>query len=345
MQSKTISKVISKKINDWLSSITDEQLRRDLKSKIVVTGGCIASMFMNESVNDYDVYLTDKDIVKRIAQYYCNVFNERNKNRMNMLGHTGKAWVLDGEDVEKWIHNQKKLYEFAVGYGSDTEKVSGMIENTSRDRIKVMVNSDGIAEDSDSIADKNEYDIEKYIENVKELDDTDIEKFENVEKKDGEKYIPIFLSTNAITLSDKIQIVIRFYGEPDEIHENYDFLHCTGYWTSKNNKVNITAEALETLMNKVLIYRGSKYPIASLIRTRKFIKRGFHINAGQYLKMAFQINKLDLNNIYVLEDQLVGVDSIYFLNFIDYMRKAIESGKEIDITGDYVLSVIDKVFG
>src|SRR3546814_2013322 len=48
-------------------------------------------------------------------------------------------------------------------------------------------------------------------------------------------YRPVFVSTNAITLSDKIQIVLRFYGEADAIHENYDFVHCTNYWTSKEN--------------------------------------------------------------------------------------------------------------
>lgn len=354
MQTKTISKVISKKVNDWLSSINDESLRKELKNKIIVTGGCIASMLMDEPVNDYDIYLTDKNIVKRVSQYYCDIFNERNKNRVNKLGKTGIAWVLDGEDVEKWKNNKLRLTSFAVGYCDDTQfkegnvlhsGVSGMITNTPEDRIKIIINSDGIAKDSDVITDNTEYDIEKYIENVEELDEQSIEKIEEIEKKDKEKYIPIFLSTNAITLSDKIQIVIRFYGDAEEIHKNYDFVHCTGYWTSEDGKVHVTAETLEALMNKVLIYRGSKYPIASLIRTRKFIKRGFHINAGQYLKMAFQINKLDLSNIYVLEDQLVGVDSIYFLDFIDHMRRSIEAGNDIDITGDYVLSVIDKIFG
>src|SRR3546814_8968134 len=37
-------------------------------------------------------------------------------------------------------------------------------------------------------------------------------------------YRPVFMLTNAITLSDKIQIVLRFYGEADAIHENYDFV-------------------------------------------------------------------------------------------------------------------------
>src|SRR3546814_939057 len=52
-------------------------------------------------------------------------------------------------------------------------------------------------------------------------------------------YRPVFMSTNAITLSDKIQIVLRFYGEADAIHENYDFVHCTNYWTSKDANLTL----------------------------------------------------------------------------------------------------------
>ena len=48
------------------------------------------------------------------------------------------------------------------------------------------------------------------------------------------------------------------------------------------------------LLARQLVYQGSKYPICSMIRTRKFLQRGWHINAGQYLKMAFQVSELDL---------------------------------------------------
>jgi hypothetical protein len=133
---------------------------------------------------------------------------------------------------------------------------------------------------------------------------------ENIEEKP--KYKPVYLTSNAITLRGKIQLVIRFYGDAEEIHKNYDFVHCTNYWTSKDKKVVLNERALEAIINKELFYVGSKYPLCSIIRTRKFISRGWTINAGQYLKMAMQLNELDLKDIKVLQDQLVGVDSAYF---------------------------------
>src|SRR3546814_13834921 len=80
------------------------------------------------------------------------------------------------------------------------------------------------------------------------------------------------MSTNAITLSDKIQIVLRFYGEADAIHENYDFVHCTNYWTSKDANLTLRQPALESLLCKELRYVGSNYPVCSVIRLSKFIR-------------------------------------------------------------------------
>ena len=351
MKKKTINAIISKKVKEWLKSIEDEEVVRYISDKIIVTGGCITSMLLNEEINDFDIYFKDKKSVKLISEYYCNKFNDNNKDRLNNLGKDGKAWVLDGKDLDDWKNDKIKLTDFAVGYNSDFKysqtsewgedegflRISGMLNNTTPERIKIIINSDGIAEDSDYKADESEYSIDEYLDILGDDSNTN-----TVDNK--EKYRPIFLSTNAITLSDKIQLVIRFYGEPSEIHENYDFVHVLNYWDSYSGQVNLNPVALECILNKELRYVGSKYPICSLIRTRKFIKRGWQINAGQYVKMAFQISKLDLTNIYVLEDQLVGVDSIYFLNFIKNLQKSNANNPEFKLTQDYLTTVIDKIF-
>jgi len=158
----------------------------------------------------------------------------------------------------------------------------------------------------------------------------------------AKRYQPVFLSNNAITLTTKIQLIIRFYGEPDEIHKNFDFVHVTNYFDSATRVVTYKPEALTAIMSKELRYMGSLYPICSLIRTRKFISRGWTINAGQYVKMAFQISKLNLEDIKVLRDQLIGVDSLFFANFIAEMKKHTDEGGVV--TQDYVTTLLDKIF-
>jgi hypothetical protein len=160
--------------------------------------------------------------------------------------------------------------------------------------------------------------------------------------KDGKPlmYRPIFITSNAITLDGGIQVILRFYGEPDEIHENYDFSHCTNYWTSWDKKLVLRQKALECILGKELHYQGSLYPICSLIRLRKFIRRGWTVNAGQILKMCYQVNELNLNDMHVLEDQLVGVDVAYFVQLLSMLSKA-EPG---EVDSAYVAELIDKIF-
>lgn len=207
---------------------------------------------------------------------------------------------------------------------------------------------------------------EAYQHQVEELDDHSSEKLNDdevtqeevnavadheglkPEKKKGEgskpPYRVLFVTSNAITLSDKMQLILRFQGEPEEIHKNYDFVHCTNYWTSWDKKLTLRPEALEAILTKELRYIGSKYPICSLIRVRKFIARGWTINAGQFVKMAYQVSKLDLDDANVLEDQLVGVDSAYFSQVIEQLKKKTDESGGAKLDGTYLMTLIDKIF-
>ena len=53
MRKSEVSKVIDNKINDWISSITDTELAKDIKNNIIVTGGCIVSLINNETSAHY----------------------------------------------------------------------------------------------------------------------------------------------------------------------------------------------------------------------------------------------------------------------------------------------------
>lgn len=152
-------------------------------------------------------------------------------------------------------------------------------------RVQCFVSSKGIADENEQDGNAIAYNFEATPE---EDEAVGIEHTQNKnsEEDSKEKYRPRFITSNAITLSDKIQIVTRFYGEVEDIHKNYDFANCTCAWSSWNNEVFLPQKALERIINKELYYIGSKYPLCSIIRTRKYIERGYHINAGQYVKMC-----------------------------------------------------------
>lgn len=316
MKKKTIANVLNKKFNEWVETITDSSVKQLVMDNTIITGGAIASMLLKEEVNDFDVYFKTKETVKAVAQYYVSQFKA-------MATHKHK----DGKEIDIYVK-----------------------EDESGERIKIYIKSAGIAgEEGESdyqyFESRPEQEAEDYVNNVVDvLEKTDLE----IPEINDRKFRPLFLSANAITLSDKIQIVIRFYGDPNTIHQHYDYVHCTNYWTSNDSKLVLKQEALEALLSKELIYVGSKYPLCSVIRTRKFIKRGWTINAGQYLKMCFQISKLNLEDINVLEDQLTGVDAAYFTQLIESLKahteKEKEKGNQFTLEYGYLAAIIDKIF-
>jgi hypothetical protein len=161
--------------------------------------------------------------------------------------------------------------------------------------------------------------------------------------KDAKNYIPLFFSPNAISLTDQIQIVIRFHGDDKAIHSTFDFIHATNYFTFKDGLVT-NKEALESIITKQLRYQGSFYPVTSIIRAKKFLKRGWNISAGELMKIMFQISMLNLSNPDTLDEQLIGVDVAYFEQLIAILRNIQEKDPNYELTAEKFNGLIDIVF-
>jgi hypothetical protein len=156
---------------------------------------------------------------------------------------------------------------------------------------------------------------------------------------DSEPYSVAYISPNAISLTNELQIVTRFFGDSTEIHQTFDFIHATMYFTFDEGLVTNKA-ALESVLTKRLVYQGSLYPITSIIRMKKFVSRGWTISAGDILKMAMQASDLDMRNPDVVEEQLIGVDIAYFSALIEAMR-TLDTTK---LTYQYISELIDRIF-
>ena len=312
MKPRNIERHLRRKIDDWLGSIEDEGVRELAANGTIVMGGAIASLLLGEKVNDYDIYLKDKETCRAVAQYYVDKFKANPPAKFRKSGEEVPIMLIDDDG-----------------------------------RIKIVVKSAGvISEEGGEYAyfegdPPGEAGQDAFLENVFMAAE------EEIDDEEKPPYRPVFLSANAITLSDKVQIIIRFYGKPSDVKATYDFVHCTGYWCSWTNKLSINKDALLALLNKelVVISGGSRYPFAALCRVRKFLGRGFHITAGQLLKLCFTINELALKDYRVLEDQLTGVDIAYFMELLAYIRankdEAMEDGK---IKVPYLIDLIDRLF-
>ncbi|MCK5632271.1 hypothetical protein KAH94_00820 [bacterium] len=318
--------LLNKKINEWLKTIEDEEIKKVIKENLIITGGCFASFIDSVEPKDFDCYFKTKEATFKVSNYYVDLWNKFHCNKKNKLGKTCEVFVLDGKSPSKKLLDYYKIKNLQ-------ESKSRMIANTPEDRIKIIFPSDGI------VGNLEKYENEEEV--VSEIDEIEAEK---IIEKEEKRFFPVFMSTNAITLSQGIQLVVRFYGNPEEIHDTFDYEHCKAYYDFSKKNLQVPKDVYELVVNKVLRYTGSKYPVCSVFRLRKFISRGWKINAGQLLKISMQISQLNLTNIDVLEDQLVGVDSLYFMYLIEQFRKQAEKDENFKLTNDYVMTIVDKIF-
>lgn len=313
--------LIANHLNKWIESITDPVVRKIAKNNACVSGGAISSALLGDKVNDYDVYFKTRAAAEAVARYYVEKYNVANPPHMRK-----------GIPYTPEVRNE----------------VIANIRGEEEDRVVIYMKSAGVAADG-----QKEY---KYYEMASEAAQDEF--FEDLEtsnltgstmeqaeqlveiSKDKSLFKPVFLSDNAITLSGKIQLIIRFYGDMDAIHRNFDFVHCHGWYDHSAYSLTLSPAAMEALLTKTLIYTGSLYPIASVFRLRKFIARGWRISAGQILKILFQISEVNLKDPVILREQLIGVDQAYMSQLLQAIEN--DKGKRIDAT--YIAGLIDSIF-
>jgi hypothetical protein len=310
---KTIKKVLHFKIEEWLDSIEDEKVQAIARKNVIVTGGSIVSLLMGEKINDFDIYFKTKEATKAVAEYYVKNFKNTNPDK----------WE-DPVIRERTVKN---------------------IKGVDEERVEVYVASAGVVE-----VEPNETPDDIFVdmvleESAQQILNNALKK--NVEDDESEKkpYRVVYMSANAITLSDSIQIVIRFYGDPEQIHKNFDFIHAMSWYEHSTGDVVTPEKTLQCILSKTLHYTGSLYPIASLFRAKKFLERGWRISAGELLKMAWQISELDLQDHDTLREQLTGVDMMYLHAIVDAVKGWKYNNNDEKIDTAYVTEIIDRVFG
>lgn len=308
-QRKTIQRVLRKKVAEWIDSIEDDDLRKLARRDTIITGGAIASLLMGQAPNDFDVYFKTKGTALAITNYYVGLF--------------------------------QKTSSHAITVSQDTFV---NLEGVSEERVFIKVSSAGVAGQTEE--DVQERADEEELADLLRSAGSHLE--ENPVDSAEKRYQPTFLSQNAITLTNKVQLIIRFFGSPEEIHKNYDFIHCQNWYTFSDDTLVLKPEALEAILSKTLVYTGSLYPICSILRVRKFLKREWKINAGQLLKMAIQCKKIDFTDAKVLSDQLNGCDSHYFNMLIRAMHEPQLDGEgnpvARELSESYVIELIDRIF-
>lgn len=199
MKTKQIKKLLTTVTNNFLESIEDKEIRALIKKHGYVTGGAIPCMLMDDYVNDYDIYLNNKEVVDKVLAYF------KNDNKVSTTN-----------DIDSIIDNIK----------------------TTPTPKKFKVN---------------------------------------------------LITNNSINFSDKIQIVVGFYGEPEQVIKSFDFAHIKSYFLLDNSELVVKEDVYKLIFEKELVYTGSSYPLSSFLRTKKYIKKGWNITNTEMIKIALDM--------------------------------------------------------
>jgi len=164
------------------------------------------------------------------------------------------------------------------------------------------------------------------------------------EYKEKPEIRKIYETETAITfeVEDLIVQVIVMDGiidQPEKIIESFDFTISQGCYDFKIDEFIFKENFLKDLAQKKLVYTGSEYPIATLLRMKKFIKRGFDISGINCIKIGLDIERLNIKTIRGLREQLLGVDVMLLKDFweqYDEGEREFQYEKFIQRLGEYL---------
>ena len=155
-----------------------------------------------------------------------------------------------------------------------------------------------------------------------------------------------FISKNAMSLDNGIQLIFRFVGQPEEVFSTFDYEHCKVAWQAKAlgltlGETTFYGKSLDSLAKNELVYSGNtRFVLSALSRLNKFIKRGWGIAPSSLLSLAISASKVNWSDKHQLEEELLGIYGIDPQVLTEILSLA-QSDKKIDL--DKVIEMLGEV--
>lgn len=139
------------------------------------------------------------------------------------------------------------------------------------------------------------------------------------------------------------QLICCLFGTPEQVLSSFDFTCCMGAWIPKTNEFEIDALFLKHCAQHRLVFNpNAKYPVCSLWRSVKFLKRGWVMPAVECIKLALCIHHLHIEDRKELKRQLLGIDTLFLKEMTDALELSGNLPYDYMEAVDYIMGFLDK---
>jgi len=169
-----------------------------------------------------------------------------------------------------------------------------------------------------------------------------MEKFKN-EFEFLHKALPIFETDAAMSYSvegERIQLIKKIYGVAESIISCFDFSIVQCCYDFDSDAFIMSSIFLYDNAQKKLRYNINipypVFPVASLVRSIKYIRKGYSFSGVEALKLSLVINNLEIKNYKDLKEQLDGIDTLLLKDVTDALLE--DPNKEYDLKQFLILA-------
>lgn len=181
---------------------------------------------------------------------------------------------------------------------------------------------------------------EEFIKNGKECSSTDLARTYTWKKKkrpfqliEGVGYFPDDTDGDASLAYAK------------KVFDHYDYTICMGGYSFKHDAFFFDDLFFKHLAQRRLVFNHkTDFPLCSLVRAAKYVKRGYTISGVEQLKLALTVNNLSIKTYKSLRDQMLGIDTMFLTPLTDLFKSPgmAERPHQLDETLQYIDEYLKK---
>jgi len=140
----------------------------------------------------------------------------------------------------------------------------------------------------------------------------------------------------------KVQLIKRIYGQPCVVIGRFDYTICMAAYLPMSHRIVLEEDFLYHLSGKELHYHIGEYPLASLWRAKKYLKKGFNFPAVEIIKLALTINSLNIKDYKGLKEQLEGIDTLFLMDLTNALLKKGDEEFELGKAIGFIENILAK---